>query len=143
MAALAVSLLSIILTTTLPPPSFSLSLQVVAPHAYSRKELYVSEELRRPGPRPPLLGPPKAVAKRIDPFCLTRTSPLDHTMNPNIVHHYMNAIGKIQGRAETGLTWKNQRLVGKMVRRARAMGVVSKWAKVSRGQALGAFYPRA
>jgi small subunit ribosomal protein S18 len=37
-------------------------------------------------------------------------------------------MGKIKSRAETGLTWKNQRRVGKMVRRARAMGLVSRWS---------------
>jgi len=40
---------------------------------------------------------------------------------------FINPMGKIKGRNETGLTWKSQRLVGKMVRRARAMGVIPRW----------------
>jgi len=39
----------------------------------------------------------------------------------------VNQMGRIKTRAETGLTWKNQRKVGKLVRRARAMGLISQW----------------
>jgi small subunit ribosomal protein S18 len=38
---------------------------------------------------------------------------------------FINPVGKILTRAETGLTWKSQRRAGKLVRRARAMGVIS------------------
>lgn len=77
------------------------------------------------------------MAKRIDPFYLSRTSPLDHAMNPHMANQFVDNLGRLKPRAKTGLTWKSQRLVGKMVRRARAMGVVSKWANVSRPGALG------
>lgn len=33
-------------------------------------------------------------------------------------------MGKIKSRAETGLTWKNQRRLGKAIRRAKMMGVI-------------------
>lgn len=50
---------------------------------------------------------------------------------------FINQMGKIKSRAETGLTWKSQRLVGKMVRRARHMGVIPKWANMPRPGGLG------
>jgi small subunit ribosomal protein S18 len=80
-----------------------------------------------PNPRAPLLGPPNKVAKQIDPFHLASSDPLDHIMNPGMSRAFVNQMGRIKSRAETGLTWKNQRKVGKLVRRARAMGLISRW----------------
>lgn len=50
---------------------------------------------------------------------------------------FINPVGKILTRAETGLTWKSQRRAGKLVRRARAMGVISYFSKVPRPGGLG------
>ncbi|WWD17027.1 ribosomal protein S18 [Kwoniella shandongensis] len=94
------------------------------PSTFTQSALYPTP---RPYPRPPLLGPPKKVAARIDPFHLTKTSPLDHDLNPLFALAFVSPMGKIKGRAETGLTWKSQRKVGKLVRRARAMGLISRW----------------
>jgi small subunit ribosomal protein S18 len=49
-------------------------------------------------------------------------------MNPVFVSDFLTQMGKIKRRAETGLSWKSQRMVGKMVRRARGMGVISRWS---------------
>ncbi|WVQ77824.1 ribosomal protein S18 [Cryptococcus sp. DSM 104548] len=80
-----------------------------------------------PRARAPLLGPPKKIAAKLDPFHITKTNPLSHDLNPYYAYEFVNAMGKIKSRAETGLTWKSQRRVGKLVRRARAMGLVSRW----------------
>ncbi|KAK8864664.1 ribosomal protein S18 [Kwoniella newhampshirensis] len=95
------------------------------PSTFTHDSLYPTP---RPYPRPPLLGPPKKVAARLDPFHLTKTSPLEHDLNPSFALAFVNPMGKIKGRAETGLTWKSQRKVGKLVRRARAMGLISRWS---------------
>ncbi|OCF38635.1 ribosomal protein S18 [Kwoniella heveanensis CBS 569] len=94
------------------------------PHSLTSTSLYPEQ---KPFPRAPLLGPPKKVAAKIDPFHLSKTSPTSHDLNPLFALAFVNQMGKIKGRAETGLTWKSQRKVGKLVRRARAMGLISAW----------------
>jgi small subunit ribosomal protein S18 len=101
--------------------------QTIAPHQLARPSLYPTS---RPSARPPLLGPPKQIAKKIDPFHASATDPLDFTLNPNFPLAFVNQMGRIRSRAETGLTWKSQRKIGKMVRRARGMGLISRWANV-------------
>lgn len=91
----------------------------------TRDSLYPEKKLAA---RPPLLGPPKRLAKQLDPFYITKTNPLDYVLNPHFSGAFTNQMGRIKPRAQTGLTWKSQRLVGKMVRRARAMGVISPWS---------------
>ncbi|OXG13313.1 ribosomal protein S18, partial [Cryptococcus neoformans Tu401-1] len=98
--------------------------QFTAPQAFTQESIYPTA---RPLPRPPLLGPPKKIAVKLDPFYITKTNPLVHDMNPNFAYEFVNPMGKIRSRAETGLTWKSQRRVGKLVRRARAMGIISRW----------------
>ncbi|KAJ9128186.1 hypothetical protein QFC24_000478 [Naganishia onofrii] len=83
--------------------------------------------IARRGAKPPLLGPPAPLAKRSDPFYILDVNPVDEAVNHRLVSAYVTQMGKIKTRAETGLTWKNQRRVGKMVRRARAMGLISRW----------------
>ncbi|WVR06793.1 ribosomal protein S18 [Kwoniella sp. DSM 27419] len=97
----------------------------IAPHSLTSSSLYPEP---RPNARPPLLGPPRKVAVKLDPFHLSGTSPLAHDLNPLFPLAFVNQMGKIKGRAETGLTWKSQRKVGKLVRRARAMGLISRWS---------------
>ncbi|WVQ99681.1 ribosomal protein S18 [Kwoniella sp. CBS 9459] len=95
------------------------------PHSLTSSSLYPDQ---KPFARAPLLGPPRKIATKIDPFHLSKTSPTTHDMNPLFALSFVNQMGKIKGRAETGLTWKSQRKVGKLVRRARAMGLVSAWS---------------
>lgn len=92
---------------------------------YKESNLYPTEKTR---PRPPLLGPSKKIAKQIDPFHIRKSNPLDHCVNPLMSLAFINQLGRIKGRNETGLTWRSQRMVGKMVRRARAMGVIPHWS---------------
>ncbi|WVF71189.1 ribosomal protein S18 [Kwoniella sp. CBS 6097] len=95
------------------------------PHSLTSSSLYPDQ---KPFARAPLLGPPRKIATKIDPFHLSKTSPTTHDLNPLFALSFVNQMGKIKGRAETGLTWKSQRKVGKLVRRARAMGLISPWS---------------
>ena len=98
--------------------------QTISPHDLSDSGLYTEQ---RPT-RPPLLGPKAREAKKIDPFHLSRTNPLDMTYHPGLMTAFTNQLGRIRGRQETGLTWKSQRMMGKLIRRQRAMGLISKWS---------------
>jgi small subunit ribosomal protein S18 len=91
---------------------------VIQPHDLSQSGLFARS---RPT-RPPLLGPKARDAKKIDPFYLSGTNPLDMTYHPRLVNAFTNQLGRIRSRAETGLTWKSQRMMGKLIRRQRAMG---------------------
>lgn len=54
--------------------------------------------------------------------------PLRETMNPFLVSKFVTNMGKIMNRQQTQLTWKNQRRVGKAVRRARSLGLMPYFA---------------
>ncbi|WVW84176.1 ribosomal protein S18 [Kwoniella bestiolae CBS 10118] len=97
------------------------------PHSLTNSSLYPTP---RPYAKSPLLGPSKKIASKIDPFHLTQSSPLDHDLNPLFALNFVNPMGKIKSRAETGLTWKSQRKIGKLVRRSRSMGLISRWSNL-------------
>ncbi|GHJ85482.1 hypothetical protein NliqN6_1884 [Naganishia liquefaciens] len=105
------------------PPSPPLN-QLYSPIDLHKSSLFPKA---RRGAKPPLLGPSAPLAKRSDPFYILDVNPIDESTNHKLVSAYVTQMGKIKTRAETGLTWKNQRRVGKMVRRARAMGLISRW----------------
>jgi small subunit ribosomal protein S18 len=79
-------------------------------------------------PRPRLLGPSRAELPKADPFLRLGLNPLTQPMNVEILAPFLTMMGKIQGRNRTGLSWKSQRRVGKAVRRARSMGLLSYFA---------------
>ncbi|KAL1411385.1 hypothetical protein Q8F55_002341 [Vanrija albida] len=108
--------------------------QITPPSAYTHDELYSS---KRGGSKRPLLGPPNRIARQIDPFHLRGSNPVDHALNPLMASAFVDDIGKIRGRNITGLTWKSQRRIGKLVRRARAMGVISTFSRNPRPGGLG------
>lgn len=45
-------------------------------------------------------------------------------MNSTLLSHFVTDMGKIRKRADTQLTWKNQRRLGKAIRRAKMMGII-------------------
>ncbi len=108
----------------------SYSRQMYRPHDLLKSSLYPTA---RPPARPSLLGPSKADAVRSDPFHILGINPIDEVLNDELVRRYISQMGKIKTRAETALTWKSQRRVGKMVRRARAMGLISRWTNAPPG----------
>jgi small subunit ribosomal protein S18 len=50
--------------------------------------------------------------------------PLSECQNPALLAGFLSEMGKIYGREVTGLTTKNQRRLGKAIRRAKMMGVI-------------------
>ncbi|KAI0650327.1 hypothetical protein C8Q79DRAFT_900880 [Trametes meyenii] len=72
----------------------------------------------------PLLGPDAPTSRYLDVLHQMNIDPLHECQNSRIMSHYVTAMGKIKGRAETNLTWRTQRRVGKAIRRAKMMGII-------------------
>ncbi|KAE9410186.1 hypothetical protein BT96DRAFT_805839, partial [Gymnopus androsaceus JB14] len=72
----------------------------------------------------PQLGPSKRDAQFKDPFYRLGVDPLKHAMNPSMLTPFISEMGKVFGRAHTDLTKKNQRRLGKAIRRAKMMGII-------------------
>jgi len=71
-----------------------------------------------------LLGPGAAESRRNDWFYQLDIDPLDEATNPRLLSYFVTDMGKMKSRAETKLTWRNQRRLTKAIRRARMMGVM-------------------
>lgn len=75
------------------------------------------------------LGPTRKEALKTDFYIRCgNLNPLAEPLHPGLHSRFVTNMGKIMNRAQTGLTWKNQRRMGKAVRRARAMGIVPYFA---------------
>ncbi|KAG2152391.1 hypothetical protein BD769DRAFT_1658814 [Suillus cothurnatus] len=89
---------------------------------------YFSHDHRFKGPPPfskrPLIGPGKKQAKQQDVFYRLGVDPLQEASNDVLMSSFVTEMGKIKHRAETGLTTKSQRRLGKAIRRAKMMGVI-------------------
>ena len=72
----------------------------------------------------PLLGPGVAESRRNDWFYQLDIDPLDEATNPRLLSYFVTDMGKMKSRAETKLTWRNQRRLTKAVRRAKMMGIM-------------------
>lgn len=83
------------------------------------------------------MGPNRKKAHKTDYFLNIPTAdgkginPLNEYLNPALLSHFVSNMGKIMSRSQTQLTWKNQRRLGKAVRRARAMGLMPYFGDVS------------
>ncbi|KAG8804316.1 hypothetical protein FRC17_005997 [Serendipita sp. 399] len=74
-------------------------------------------------------GPPRAIAIREDVFHQLDLNPLDEVLNCGLITSFTTPMGRIKKRNETRLTWKNQRRIGKAIRRAQAMGLIPKYSQ--------------
>ncbi|KAI9001120.1 hypothetical protein BD414DRAFT_526416 [Trametes punicea] len=72
----------------------------------------------------PLLGPDAATSRYLDIFHQMNIDPLNECRNSMLMSSFVTSMGKIKGRNETNLTWKNQRKLGKAIRRAKMMGII-------------------
>ncbi len=75
------------------------------------------------------LGPDAKESRRRDLFHQLDINPLKEAMNSRLLSMYVSEMGKIQNRATTQLTWKNQRRLGKAIRRAKEMGIIPKFSR--------------
>ncbi|KAL0577065.1 hypothetical protein V5O48_004908 [Marasmius crinis-equi] len=78
---------------------------------------------KRPTTRP-RIGPSKREARKTDPFYQLNVDPLTMATNPFVLNNYVSELGKVNGRNVTQLTMKNQRRLGKAIRRAKMMGII-------------------
>lgn len=108
------------------PPKFTSRIDLFARTQFI-KPSDLGFEARTALPHPskrPLLGPSVKESKRRDIFHQLGIDPLHESFNSSLLSTYVTGMGKIRGRAETGLTWKSQRRLGKSIRRAKMMGVM-------------------
>ncbi|KAL7278667.1 hypothetical protein ACG7TL_007668 [Trametes sanguinea] len=94
--------------------------QFVQPRSFSRD---VYTRYARPSKRP-MLGPDASTSRYLDVFHQLDIDPLKECQNSTLLSHFVTSMGKIKGRNETNLTWKNQRRIGKAIRRAKMMGII-------------------
>ncbi|PPQ67810.1 hypothetical protein CVT26_007057 [Gymnopilus dilepis] len=75
------------------------------------------------------VAPSAALARRNDIFHQLQLDPRDFSTNRVVLSHFVTEMGKIKSRYETKLTVKNQRLLGRTIRRAKMMGVIPMLSK--------------
>lgn len=61
---------------------------------------------------------------REDCFKTVNENPMNYWKNPVILSRFVTELGRIKPRGDTGLTAKNQRLLSRAIRRARAAGIM-------------------
>ncbi|KAI0774164.1 hypothetical protein C8Q74DRAFT_814565 [Fomes fomentarius] len=94
--------------------------QLTQPKQFTRAEYNKARSFTKR----PLLGPDAATSKELDIFYQLGYDPLKECQNSSLMSHFVTSMGKIKGRNETKLTWKNQRRIGKAIRRAKMMGII-------------------
>ena len=74
------------------------------------------------------LGPSKADSLKSDFFIQQGLNPVNEFMNVQLLSRFVTNMGKIMNRAQTQLSWKNQRRLGKAIRRSRNLGYMPYFA---------------
>lgn len=74
--------------------------------------------------KPYQIGPGRAESEHQDIFRQLDIDPLREVLNSTLLSAFVSDLGKIPRRAETRLTWRSQRKLGKAIRRAKMMGVI-------------------
>jgi len=72
----------------------------------------------------PYCGPSRQESQRLDYFHQLGIDPLKEAMNSRLLSGFVTEMGKIRRRSDTNLTWRNQRRLGKAIRRAKMMGII-------------------
>ncbi|KIY67932.1 hypothetical protein CYLTODRAFT_396143 [Cylindrobasidium torrendii FP15055 ss-10] len=75
-------------------------------------------------PSTPNVGPAYKDAVTLDAFHQLELDPMDFAATPTVLNKFMTTMGKIEPRFVTNLTRKNQRRLGKAIRRSRMMGII-------------------
>ncbi|GJE84108.1 30S ribosomal protein S18 [Phanerochaete sordida] len=107
-------------------PTYNVQLKPLHPTFVFPKDFSMQSRIPRDriSKKPAALGPRRAEAQRSDVFYQQQIDPLDEAMNSFLMSAFVTEMGKIKSRAETALTWRSQRRVGKAIRRARNMGII-------------------
>merc|ERR1711939_1178229 len=78
------------------------------------------------------LGPPRKMARQLDPFIFTGVDPLRAApTNAFLRSDFCSPLGRILPRSKTGLQRKTQRRLGRAIRRARSMGIIPYFGRVA------------
>ncbi|KAG2156202.1 hypothetical protein DEU56DRAFT_906373 [Suillus clintonianus] len=93
----------------------------IRPHYFSHDHRFKGPP---PFPKRSLIGPGTKQAKQQDIFYRLGVDPLQEASNDVLLSSFVTEMGKIKHRAETGLTTKSQRRLGKAIRRAKMMGII-------------------
>lgn len=75
------------------------------------------------------VGPSSKESRANDVFYQMDIDPLHESMNSTLMSSFVTELGKIKGRAETKLTWRSQRRLGKAIRRAKMMGIIPMYSR--------------
>jgi small subunit ribosomal protein S18 len=65
-----------------------------------------------------------AESRHRDVFRQLDIDPRNEADNRNLMSGYMNGLGRIMNRSQTGLSHRSQRLMGKAIKRSKMMGVI-------------------
>lgn len=76
------------------------------------------------------VAPDARFLKPIDPFHNLNINPSNEYLNGRLLSSFVTSVGRIKTRAENGLTEKSQKRVSKAIKRARCMGLISRWSNV-------------
>ena len=74
--------------------------------------------------KPVVIGPDAYQSRARDAFHQLNIDPLYEAMNPTLLSAFVTEMGKIRKRAQTNLTWRNQRKITKAIKRAKLMGIM-------------------
>ncbi|KAI0071088.1 hypothetical protein K474DRAFT_1669407 [Panus rudis PR-1116 ss-1] len=99
---------------------FSMTRKFISPFDYT-KQARVPSYLPKKDPQ---LGPSAKDARALDIFHQMNIDPLHEAFNSTLLSAFVTEMGKVKPRAATKLTWKNQRRLGKAIRRAKMMGII-------------------
>jgi small subunit ribosomal protein S18 len=97
------------------------------PRLDSAGEIYSPADLAFEARRP--LNRKRAEGYNQDDFAALGLDPQDEYKSFNLLSEYVSTLGRIKPREATGLSAKNQRKLGKAIRRARALGLMSTTAQ--------------
>jgi len=97
----------------------------VSPHNYT----YENRSRPQKSTKRYAVGPSAKASKDADVFYQAGIDPLAECMNTTLMSYFVTEMGKIKGRAETKLTWRSQRRLGKAIRTAKMMGLIPMFSK--------------
>lgn len=104
------------------PPSYFIFVQAYSPFELKKGRMLEKKNFRRN--KTPRMGPGAEEALRTDVIQHFGIVPQHEHINPLFLNGFLTDMGKIKGRNETRLSRKSQRMIGKAIRRARAIGTM-------------------
>lgn len=111
----------------------SRALQVISPRSLSPQAILTPFPAKANLKLAYPLGVPRRLVPTTDIFHYLSLSPLAAPLNTFLRSQFTTSMGKIMNRSKTQLGRKNQRQMGKAVRRARSMGIIPMFGQSNPG----------